>query len=292
MTDSIVCGLIGTGISFSLTPPMHEREATHHGLAYAYKTVDLDVLGLSVDDLPRLVSGARDLGFRGLNITHPCKQRVIDLLDDLSPDAERLGAVNTVLFDDGRAIGYNTDWTGFGRNLDRGLPTVSLDHVVQLGAGGAGAAVAYAVLSRGAHRYTIVDSDVSRATALSESMSRLFPAHIVDAAASADAASVIRGADGLINATPMGMAAHPGMAVAARVLRPDLWVADVVYRPAETELLAAARSLGAPVLAGTGMTVFQAVAAFDIFTGLSADADRMTEHMSELLGREEAVLTA
>ncbi|GGG02252.1 shikimate dehydrogenase (NADP(+)) [Rhodococcoides trifolii] len=292
MTESIVCGLIGTGISFSLTPPMHEREAQHHGLAYAYKIIDLDVLELSVDDLPRLVATARDLGFRGLNITHPCKQRVIELLDDLSSDAARLGAVNTVLFDDGRAIGHNTDWTGFGRNLDRGLPAVGLDHVVQLGAGGAGAAVAYAVLSRGARHYTVVDSDLARATALSESMSRLFPSQTVDAAASADAASVIGGADGLINATPMGMAAHPGMAVAADVLRPDLWVADVVYRPAETELLSAARSLGAPVLSGTGMTVFQAVAAFEIFTGLSADADRMTDHMRELLGREEAVLTA
>ncbi|HEY5852983.1 MAG TPA: shikimate dehydrogenase, partial [Aldersonia sp.] len=163
MTDSIVCGLIGTGIGASLTPPMHEAEGAQQSLTYAYRTIDLDVLGLTVADLPRLVRTAADLGFRGLNITHPCKQAVIEHLDDLSPHAARLGAVNTVLFDGGRTIGHNTDWSGFGRNFDTGLGDAVRDHVVQLGAGGAGAAVAYAVLDRGARAFTLVDADLARA---------------------------------------------------------------------------------------------------------------------------------
>ena len=287
MTDSIVCGLIGTGIGASLTPPMHEVEGAHQGLTYAYRTIDLDELGLTVADLPRLVHTSADLGFRGLNITHPCKQAVIEHLDDLSPHAARLGAVNTVLFEGGRAIGHNTDWSGFGRNFDTGLGDAAREHVVQLGAGGAGAAVAYAVLDRGARAFTLVDADLARATALRDSLARMFPDRTVVAASTRESADALRSADGLVNATPIGMAGHPGMAVPASVLRPDLWVADVVYRPVDTELLRAARAIGARTLSGAGMAVYQAVDAFRIFTGIEPDAARMHRHMTELVDAEE-----
>ena len=141
MSDSILCGLIGTGIEASLTPVMHEEEGRRQGLPYVYRILDLDVMGMVPSDIGELLTYARRFGFRGLNITHPCKQLVIEHLDELSPDADRLGAVNTVLFDCGKAIGHNTDWSGFGRNFDDGLPGAQLDRVVQLGAGGAGAAI-------------------------------------------------------------------------------------------------------------------------------------------------------
>lgn len=288
MTESMVCGLIGTGITRSLTPAMHEREGSAQGLRYTYRIIDLDTRGLGVDDLPRLVNTAADLGFRGLNITHPCKQLVIPLLDELSDDAARLGAVNTVLFDGDRKIGHNTDWSGFGRAFDLGLPGASSRDVVQLGAGGAGAAVAYAVASRGAERLTVLDPDVGRARALTDSLAPLFPATAMVPGTPGDIAGAAVAADGLVHATPIGMAAHPGIAFDPNLLRPQMWVAEVVYRPAETELLLAAQALGCRTLPGTGMAVHQAADAFEIFTGRTADADRMIAHMSELIAHEES----
>lgn len=287
MTDSILCGLIGTGIGASLTPPMHEEEGARQGLRYVYRTIDLDVLGRTVADLPRILAAAKDFGFTGLNVTHPCKQRILAHLDELSPDAARLGAVNTVLFENGRAIGHNTDWSGFGRNFDRGLAGAPVDRVVQLGAGGAGAAVAYAALTRGVQSFTVVDADLGRAEALARTLAALFPDRVVTAAPPNALAPVLSDADGLIHATPMGMADHPGMALSATLLREDLWVAEVVYRPLETELLIRARQIGARTLSGAGMAVFQAVDAFRIFTGIEPDSDRMLAHMTTLIEREQ-----
>ncbi|MGW0246677.1 shikimate dehydrogenase [Nocardia goodfellowii] len=287
MTASILCGLIGTGVEPSLTPALHEEEGRRQGLTYVYRTIDLDTLGLTVADLPRLIRGARDLGFRGLNITHPCKQAVIECLDELSVDAERLGAVNTVLFDQGRAVGHNTDWSGFGRNFDRGLPGARLDEVVQLGAGGAGAAVAYGLLTRGVRKLVLVDQERERARALADSFAMLFENAVIETADPAELPPVLARADGLVHATPMGMAAHPGSAVPIEVLRPELWVAEVVYRPLDTELLRAARAAGARTLDGGGMAVYQAVEAFRIFTGIEPDAERMYTHMAALVHSEE-----
>ncbi len=211
----------------------------------------------------------------------------LEHLDELSPDASRLGAVNTVLFDSGKAIGHNTDWSGFGRNFDDGLPGAQLDRVVQLGAGGAGAAVAYAALTRGVGTLTLVDSSLPRAEELAQTFAQQFPAQVVEARHTNDLAEVLGNANGLIHATPMGMAAHPGMAFSPDLLRPDLWVAEIVYRPLETELLRQARLIGAPTLSGGGMTVFQAVDAFRIFTGIEPDSKRMLAHMTELVHGEQ-----
>ncbi len=149
---SYVAALIGSGVGPSLTPPLHEREGARHGLSYVYRTVDITALGVSPDAVGDLVRAAHAFGFDGLNITHPCKQLVIPHLDELSAEAETLGAVNTVVFRSGRAIGYNTDVTGFARSFARGLPEELARTVVQLGAGGAGAAVATALLNLGADR--------------------------------------------------------------------------------------------------------------------------------------------
>ncbi len=148
--DSYLVGLIGSGIGPSLSPALHEREADRQGLRYLYRLIDIDALGVAPEAVGDLVRAARDLGFDGLNITHPCKQLVIEHLDALAPQAEALGAVNTVVFEDGRAVGHNTDVTGFAASFARGLPDAPLERVVQLGAGGAGAAVAHAMLTLGA----------------------------------------------------------------------------------------------------------------------------------------------
>ena len=270
MRKSVLVGLIGTGIQASRSPAMHTQEGDAQGLSYQYKLIDLTVLGLGVDALPALLLSAERLGFDGLNITHPCKQAVIRHLDELSPDARALGAVNTVVLKDGKRFGHNTDWFGFAEGFRRGLPEASLGKVVQFGAGGAGAAVAHAALTLGVEQLTLVDIDPARAQAVAD---RVGAGRIV--VGTADALAT---ADGAINATPLGMDAHPGMAFPAALLRPSLWVAEVVYFPLETQLLREARTIGCRTVDGGGMAVFQAVEAFRLFSGVTPDAERMRRH--------------
>ncbi|GAA4950709.1 shikimate dehydrogenase [Nonomuraea thailandensis] len=277
---SFLVGLIGSGIGPSWSPPLHEQEAVHHGLHYVYRLLDTDRMGGEVGELVRT---ARRFGYDGLNITHPCKQAVIPHLDELSPDARMLGAVNTVVFDGERAVGHNTDWTGFAESFARGLPDVPTRRIVQLGAGGAGAAVAHALLTMGADRITLVDADPARAGALAGELAARFGAGRARPAGTDELPGLLAGADGLVHATPTGMAHHPGLPLPAELLHPGLWVADIVYRPLETELLRQARAIGCRTLDGGGMVVFQAVHAFRLFTGREPDAERMFAHLTDLI---------
>ena len=282
-SSGFLVGLIGTGIGPSLTPPLHEREADKLAVRYLYRRLDLDQLQLPASAVGDVLAAARLAGYDGLNVTHPCKQLVLDHLDELSPDAAALGAVNTVVLRDGRAVGHNTDWSGFARAFDRGLPEAPLDSVVLLGAGGAGAAVAHALLTLGTARLTVLDVDEGRATALAGSLSDRFGAGRATGGDLGRLDAVVPAADGLVHATPTGMAAHPGLPLPAELLRPGLWVADIVYRPLATALVQTARALGCRVLDGGGMAVYQAVDAFRLFTGLEPDPDRMLAHFTELV---------
>jgi shikimate dehydrogenase len=191
--------------------------------------------------------------------------------------------VNTVVLRDGRAVGHNTDWSGFARAFDRGLPEAPLDRVVLLGAGGAGAAVAHALLTLGTRRLTVLDVDGRRAGELAASLGGRFGADRAEGGDLDALPAALEHADGLVHATPTGMAAHPGLPLDAGLLRPRLWVADIVYRPLETALVRTARELGCRVLDGGGMAVFQAVDAFRLFTGVEPDAERMLAHFTTLV---------
>ncbi len=270
---SVLIGLIGAGITASRTPRLHEHEADAQGVRYLYKLIDLEQLGLAPDALPDLVRAAERMGFSGLNITHPCKQAVIPLLSDLSDHARALGAVNTVLFRGGKRIGHNTDWSGFAENFRRSMSDVRLARVVQLGAGGAGSAVAYAAMTLGVQHLTVVDVDADRAQLVANRLSAQFGSGRVDAGTDLPAAMAT--ADGVINTTPIGMDQYPGLPLPAVLLRPSLWVAEIIYFPLETPLLHTARALGCRTLDGGGMAVFQASEAFRLFTGITPDADRM-----------------
>ncbi|WP_394298188.1 shikimate dehydrogenase [Streptomonospora alba] len=283
---SYLVGLVGAGVGPSLTPPMHEREAAASGRRLIYRTIDITDLGLPAESVAELVSAARRLGFNGLNITHPCKQLVLPVLDGLTADAAAIGAVNTVVFDGGSAIGHNTDWSGFARSLGRGLPHAPRDRVVLLGAGGAGAAVAHALLASGVRELCVADLDAERAGELAERVGRRFPDAAVATGDAAAPGRLLAWADGLVHATPVGMAHHPGIPVPPELLRPPLWVADAVYRPLRTELLRSAEQNGCPTLDGGGMAVFQAADAFELFTGLVPDRDRMLTHFHDLLATE------
>ena len=266
-------GLIGRSIQASKSPTLHESEAAAQGLRLIYELMDLDERDGEL--LSDVLDEAERRGFAGLNITYPCKQAVIPLLHELSEEAEAVGAVNTVHFSAGRRIGYNTDAWGFEESFRRGLRGASLARVVQIGAGGAGAATAFALLRLGVQRLSIVDADFERARALAGSLAQHFENPNVGAVRDLELAQVLAGAAGVVNSTPMGMEKHPGSAVPAGLLRADLWVADIVYFPIETQLLRAARAAGCRTLDGGGMVVYQAARAFEIFTGRAADSVRM-----------------
>lgn len=284
MTETLLkpmkAGLIGSGIQASLTPAMHMREGAAQGLAYEYELIDLNELGASADDLPNLLADAEARGLSGLNITHPCKQAVIPYLDELSGEARDLGAVNTVVLKNGKRYGHNTDWWGFAESFRRGLPDADLGSVVQLGAGGAGVATAYAILSLGAKSLTVFDREADRATELAAKLGDFFPAASISAGK--DLNATLARAAGLIHATPTGMAKYPGLPLPPSLLESRHWVAEIVYFPLETALLKEARSRGCRTLDGGGMAVFQAVGAFRLFTGLEPDAQRMLEHFRAL----------
>jgi shikimate dehydrogenase len=280
---AFIAGLIGTGIQASRTPAMHEREGAEQGQRYIYKLIDLDKLGLTAEALPELLTAAGRMGFSGLNITFPCKQLVIPHLHELSEDARALGAVNTVVLRDGRLVGHNTDLFGYAENFRRGLPDAKRDRVVQMGAGGAGSAVAHGLLRLGIDRLTVFDTETSRAEGLAADLNARFGAD--RAKAGTDLAAALAEADGLVNTTPVGMAKLPGTPVPPALLRPALWVSEIVYFPLETELLRQARALGCRTLDGGGMAVFQAVEAFRLITGITPDAERMRRHFAAL-GKE------
>ncbi len=279
--SKFLVGLIGEGIQESLSPALHEEEAKNHGLNLHYRLIDLAQDGRSVADLPRLIDAAEAAGFDGLNITHPCKQAVLPLLTELSEDVRAIGAVNTVVFRMGKRKGFNTDCSGFARSFAQKLSDAARRRVVLIGAGGAGAAIAHATMGFGVEQLFIVDRDHARAAALAR---RVAGNHRGGALVSAgELASAAKRADGLIHATPVGMTAHPGLAFDPSLLRPEMWVADIVYFPLETELLRAARARGCRTLDGGGMMVWQAVGAFEHFTGITPDAGRMEAHFLRMV---------
>jgi len=257
---------------------MHRAEAAAQGFELTYELLDLDQRGLSDEALPHLLVDAQSSGFAGLNITYPCKQAVIPLLDELSEEAQTIGAVNTVQFRDGRRIGFNTDASGFEESFRRGMAGAALGTVVQVGGGGAGAATAFALLRLGVRRLILTDVAPEKAQSLASMLEQHFK--YCEVRAGRDLEAALREADGVLNATPVGMAKHPGSVVPAHLLRPALWVADIVYFPFETQLLRDARQAGCRTLDGGGMAIFQAARAFEIFTGRVADSERMRQQFA------------
>ncbi|MDT5363504.1 MAG: shikimate dehydrogenase [Mycobacterium sp.] len=277
-------GLVGQGVGPSLTPDLHMAEGRAHGLDYVYRTIDLDAVGVTPERIGEILTWARALGFNALNVTHPCKRLVIPHLDALDHDAAALGAVNTVVFEGNGVIGYNTDAPGFATGFTEGLPGAVTRNVVLLGAGGAGAAVGHGLLELGTEHLTVVDLDVDRATTLARDLASRHPDARVDASAFEKLSVLLAGSDGVVHCTPTGMAEHPGLPFDAALLHRGLWVADIVYRPLDTALLTAARQAGCRTLDGGHMAVHQATTAFELITGITPDAARMSRHFRSLVG--------
>jgi shikimate dehydrogenase len=284
--NALLAGLIGSGIQLSSSPAMHMEEGAAQGLPVRYELLDFDLLPGGADSLPRVLEQAEKRGFSGLNITYPVKQAVIPLLDALAPEARALHSVNTVLFRDGRRIGHNTDWWGFAESFKRGMNDAKIDDVVLVGAGGAGAAVGYAMLELGTTKLTVHDRESERIAALVDRLSSQFPDRTISRCDSLE--SALATADGLVHATPTGMRKHPGMPVSESWLRPPLWVSEIVYVPLLTELVLAARKHGCRTLDGGGMAVFQGAMAFELFFGVAPDIPRMLRRFHSRLSTSAA----
>lgn len=271
--NDLLIGLVGRGIQRSRTPLMHMQEGAAQHLRILYKLLDVDELSKPSTPLTDILDAAELCGFAGLNVTFPYKIDVMPMLHDISENAKAIGAVNTVVFKDGMRVGHNTDKWGFEEGFRQNMKEPAMDEVLLIGAGGAGVAVAHSLLSLGAGKLTIADSDESRATKLRDQLLTGNSPSLIEVV---DLAGIERiRPNGVVNATPVGMAKMPGSSYPLHLLRPEMWVADIVYFPLETELLAAARAVGCQVLSGSGMAVFQAVRAFELFTGRKPDPIRM-----------------
>lgn len=269
-------GLLGRGIGASLTPIMHEKEGERLGLAYRYDLIDFDALDLPDSALAEVLSAMKAKGYRGCNVTFPFKQAIVPLLDGLSSEARAIGAVNTVVFEAGASHGYNTDCSGFAQSFTASFGTQDLGRVIQLGAGGAGSAVAQALIGLGVSALDIVDVDVEKARALAEQMEKANGAR-VRAILPDQLRSAIVGAGGAVNTTPVGMDKLPGMPLAPDLLCAEQFIVDIIYFPRETELIKTARAKGCRVLSGGGMAIYQAVGAFTLFAGQAADPQEMAK---------------
>lgn len=279
-------GLIGEHIGTSMSPRIHRAEAEAHGLTdFRYELIDLEDHPDATEQLGQIIAEQVAAGFTGFNVTHPYKQQVIAHLDGLSDAARTLGAVNNLVCHGDQWIGHNTDHSGFLAGLRNMLPAdAPRNAVVLFGAGGAGAAVASALLDFGVQQLRVIDTQPTQREHLHEQLSpTLANGAVLETGGPEMAADWVPTANAVVNATPIGMEHLPGTPFDVELLTADQWVADVIYRPVETQLLAAARRLGCATVDGTVMLVEQAAGTFELQTGLTADRRRMHAQMHRIL---------
>ena len=278
-------GLIGAPIAHSASPAMHERAAEALGTRCHYQLIE--VAGADRDELRRLLDGVRRLGFAGVNVTFPYKEAVVSLLDELSPGAQAIGAVNTVVVRDGRLIGHNTDTTGFARAITELVRDPARSIVAVIGAGGVGRAITFALAGIGVAEIRIFDTDRAKATLLAGQIGKRGNASVAGSVEDA-----VRGATGIVNGSPVGMLPNRGTPVPDALLHKDLWVADAVYTPLWTPLLNAAKAEGAEVMTGRELAIYQAADAFELFTGLKPSAAEMGNAFDAVMAKRYAKVNA
>jgi quinate/shikimate dehydrogenase (NAD+) len=275
-------GLIGAPIRHSASPAMHERAAEVLGARCHYQLIE--IAGAGADELRVLLEGVKRLGFAGVNVTFPYKEAIVPLLDELSPDAAAIGAVNTVVVRRGRLAGHNTDTTGFAMAIGDLIARSRDGAVALLGAGGVGKAIAFALSGLDIAELRIFDTDRAKAERLAALLPGTQKIRIVDGVEAA-----LRDAVGMVNATPVGMLPSRASPVPEALLHRGLWVVDAVYSPLWTPLLIAARSKGATVMTGRDLAIHQAADAFELFTGLRPSTVEMGMAFDAVTAPERAV---
>lgn len=277
-SEPVLLGVLGSPIKHSAAPFMHEAAAAAIGLHAQYRLID--IAGADQAKLRLVLEGIRLLGFSGINVTFPYKEAVVPLLNSLTEAAAAIGAVNTIVVRDGKLVGHNTDATGFARAFTEVLGMPGDAPAVLVGAGGVGAAIAFAMAGLGVGELRIVDTLAEKATALAGRLGGRVALRVF-----ADVAEALRGADGIINATPVGMLPDRGSPVPGELIGNTMWVADAVYWPLWTPLLRAARARGARVMTGRELSIYQAVDAFRLFTGREAPQQSIADAFDAALAR-------
>jgi shikimate dehydrogenase len=262
---------------------MHNTAFTHLGLGYAYLTFDT-----KEDNLADVMKAMRVLNVAGFNVTMPNKQNVIPLLDEVSPEAQWIGAVNTVLNDNGKLIGYNTDGKGYVQSLREAGIAFEGKKLVVVGAGGAGRAVAIQLAVDGAGEIVILNRSLDEAEEIFNVIESKIPTCKANALElnEENLKDVLKDADILINATSLGMTPHEDKSIITdpSVLRRELIVSDVVYKPAKTKLLKMAEAAGCRTINGFGMMIWQGAMAFKIWTGEDMPVDLVKQKFLETMG--------
>ncbi len=263
-----IYGIMGNPVAHSLSPAMHNR-------AFAALGLDKVYVAFAVTDVAKALAGFRVSGVRGLSVTIPHKQAVIPCLDSIDPVAQRIGAVNTLVFDEGRIHGLNTDWLGANRALAGAMELGQGRTVVLLGSGGSARAIGFGLQAAGA--------DIVLASRTPEKGKLLAKNLACDWLPLANIAEIA--ADGLINATSAGMAPDDDISPAPREALDNFPVVmDIVYSPMETRLLREAKETGCKTIDGLAMLLYQGVSQFEHWTGLKAPVDVMRETLLEKLG--------
>jgi len=274
-------GLIGAPIAQSASPAMHEQAGAALGIRCHYQLIE--VAGADTAELRSLLDSIKRIGFAGINVTFPYKEAVVPLLDDLSPAARAIGAVNTIVVRDDRLIGYNTDATGFERAISALVKASGHGPVTLIGAGGVGKAIAHALAALGIAELSVFDTDRAKAEQIAAQLHGRQPVRIA-----ASVEDAMQRAVGLVNGTPIGMLPNRGTPVPEALLHRGLWVADAVYTPLWTPLLTAAKAKGAEIMTGRDLAVHQAADAFELFTGMKPPIVEMGNAFDAVMAKRYA----
>jgi len=278
-----ICGIIGDPIEHTMSPVMHNAAFKNRGVDYVYLA-----FRVKKEELGKAIEGMRALDIRGLNITIPHKVTVIPFLDELDPLADKIGAVNTIVNDNGVLRGYNTDATGFLHALrERGVEPEGKS-VVILGAGGASRAISFILAERGSS-LVILNRTWDKAKICADRISETFQRKATALKLNREnLAAALSQADILVNATSIGMSPNINETpVTSNLLKSGLVVFDIVYNPIKTRLRREAEAAGATVISGLDMLVWQGALAFEKWTGLKAPVELMREKVIKVLEKHE-----
>ncbi|AST92654.1 shikimate dehydrogenase [Sutcliffiella cohnii] len=267
-------GVIGCPIAHSLSPLIHNDALAQHHIKGYY-----DAFHVEVENLEDAVKGFRALGVRGFNITIPHKVGMLSLVDEIDEGAQKIGAINTVVNDNGTFIGYNTDGVGFVNGL-KNVTQLDDKKILVIGAGGASRAIVYSLLLEKTAKVDIVNRSTKKAADLLEEY-EAFKSDVF----SFDTINNIEDYDIIVNTTSVGMHPHVNeMPISLDGLKKGAIVSDIIYNPLQTTLLSKASELGAITQNGVPMFVNQGAVAFQLWTGIYPDTERMTKLVEQQLG--------
>ena len=266
LAKTIKLGLIGDNITRSKSPKLHRTAGQLAGLEVTYDRLIPKDLNLTFD---QTFEQARNAGFRGINVTYPYKEQVTAKVTVSNPLVRAIGAVNTVVFDPEGPQGYNTDYSGFMSAYRLILGDTEPGIACLIGTGGVGKAVAFGLLGLKATAIRCVDLDPAKAAALTEALRALGSKTRIET--HADAVSAAKGADGIVNCTPLGMVGIGGTPLPATAMEGAAWAFDAVYTPVDTPFLQDATAAGLTVISGYELFFGQGVDAWEIFTGTPLD---------------------